>query len=188
MTDVMNQADEHMQAWETAPEVDELAVEGMPLPVEYELQECIVSDETLAEDALRHLDYWEGQLAAKQAHYDRERARIDRWFDRQKEKIGKRMEWHSHGLEVFMRTRKLKTCTLAHGTLRYRDGRPSITVDDEETFLMWAIQQETPDGDLYQEKRVPDKKKILAYIKTCGEIPPGCDHIIGPGRVTITTG
>ena len=152
MTDVMNQADEHMQAWETAPEVDELAVEGMPLPVEYELQECIVSDETLAEDALRHLDYWEGQLAAKQAHYDRERARIDRWFDRQKEKIGKRMEWHSHGLEVFMRTRKLKTCTL------------------------------------YQEKRVPDKKKILAYIKTCGEIPPGCDHTIGPGRVTITTG
>jgi hypothetical protein len=101
---------------------------------------------------------------------------IQRWLDREREKIGKRITWHEQGLRAFLWRSGQKTLRLIHGTLKRVAGREKIEVQDVDLFTPWA---ESDHPGLIRVKREPDKAACMKYVKATGEIPPGMDLVLG---------
>jgi hypothetical protein len=154
------------------------------IPYEQYAREPSITSEDLAEDSLTHLFYWRDRLEEKQAHAVRQLAKIKLWLSEQEDEIQKKIDWHEEGLRIFLANHGDQTQKLINGTIGKRAGSARVDITDEIEFFEWLKEQE---GQAHLRRIVatPDKKEIMTYIKTSGEIPPGTSHEVGPDTLSI---
>ena len=113
-----------------------------------------------------------------------EQDRIDAWLSKHERRIGKRIDWNKLALQELLWNSQRKTIDLPSGKLSRRKGRERIDVVLEETFLQGAMNGDHE--DLVSTTPSPDKKAITAYVKDCGEEPPGVELNISPDSFSVT--
>lgn len=137
-----------------------------------------------AERRLQALRYWQSELDRVRDLHAAEQDRIDAWLSKHERRIGKRIDWNKLALQEFLWNSQRKTIDLPSGKLSRRKGRERIDVVLEETFLQWAMNGDHE--DLVRTTTSPDKKAITAYVKDCGEEPPGVELNISPDSFSVT--
>ena len=137
-----------------------------------------------AEEHLRLLSYWRRERQERQAHAQLQAERIALWLERMLERIDRKVAWHERALQGYLYQTGKKSVRLVHGSIARRKGRERVEVTDEARFL------DTAPSDLIRQQvlRQPDKKAILAHIRSSGEIPHGIDLVRGDDTLHIDTG
>jgi len=106
---------------------------------------------------------------------DKEIQMIEAYRKKELERLDKKTDWISRGLENYIRNSGDKTIYLVHGTMKLRQGRDKIEIENEEEFMKIAKQH-----DLVRtkpSKDEPDLAAILAYVKKHGRIPTGIKFV-----------
>ena len=133
----------------------------------------VIEGQGQAEDHLKTLAYHHGELEAIKAHAAEQHAKIAGWEAHEIEKVQRRITWHQNGLQAFLWNTGLKTLNLIHGTLKRNAARESVIITDEDALRLWAASH--PQEVLRPVKPAPDKKAILALVKSTGELPDGVE-------------
>ena len=146
--------------------------------------ESAIENQSQAESHLQALAYHHGSLEAIQNHAAEQRAKIIAWETCETEKIQRRITWHQNGLQAFLWNTGLKTMNLIHGTLKRIAARESVVITDEDALRLWAASH--PQEVLRPVKPAPDKRAILALVKSTGEMPDGCEIEKGEDSFSVT--
>jgi hypothetical protein len=107
---------------------------------------------------------------------------ITSWKESELAKLQRKESWLSFQLKQFLHTLDIATCNLAHGTIRLRKSRDSVTVDVEK-FL--PIGKKLGLVRHIDAKDEPDLNAIRAYLKLNGNRPP-TGVILTPGQPTFS--
>lgn len=146
--------------------------------------EPAIESQGQAESHLQALAYHQGALDSIKAHATEQRAKVDAWELHESEKIARRVLWHRNGLQAFLWHTGLKTLSLIHGTLKRTAARESVVITDEDALRLWAASH--PQEVLRQVKPAPDKKAILALVKSTGELPDGVEIEKGEDSFSVS--
>jgi phage host-nuclease inhibitor protein Gam len=106
---------------------------------------------------------------------DKEIQMIEDYRKRELERLDKKISWIARGMENYIRNSGDKTIRFVHGTIRLRQGRDKVEIENVELFLPEARER----GLLRNipAKEEPDLVATLAHFKKTGEIVPGMKFI-----------
>ena len=115
---------------------------------------------------------------------------IGEWRDSIVAKHEKSIDHMTAGLQEFFsrlvaNDPKLKTKSFPNGVMKLRKQQPLLIIEDENKFF--SNLKNRANFTIHTEKVKPDKKKIMAHIKSTGEIPPGCRISIRNDKFSINT-
>jgi len=122
-------------------------------------------------------------LAEIDSHAAQEIERIEAWANEQREKIAKQTEWLEAGLLAYLKGTGKKTLKLVSGTLKWREGRERVVIEDEKEFIETA-------SDIFISRKTtvkPDRQALLLFIRETGGLPDGVDLARSPGTFTVHT-
>ena len=107
---------------------------------------------------------------------EREVQIINEWALNKNYALQVKIDWIEKKLEAFIRERKEKTISLAHGVLKFHKKPDKIEISDPELFLKHARPEMLT---IVPESVKPDLLKIKAYMKTRSSPPLGITIIEG---------
>ena len=115
---------------------------------------------------------------------------VGEWRDAIVAKHEKVIDHMTAGLQEFFsrlvaESPDLKTKSFPNGVMKLRKQQPLLIIEDEVKFF--SNLKNRANLTIHTEKVKPDKKKIMAQIKSTGEIPDGCRVMIRNDKFSINT-
>lgn len=140
--------------------------------------------------AARKLRKYRQQLAEVEALYAAEKARLDRWIEAERARIGADAQRFELSLTAWHRRRLMsgeagKTIRLPAATLKARQLQDRLEIHEPEVLVEWAEHNRLP--ALIRIKKEPARKPIADYVRDTGELPPGCELVPGELALSVVT-
>ena len=146
-----------------------------------------VIDIAAAEESLRKLRYWNGELASAEAHASAERFRVDSWLKDQRAAFDERISWHESLCRAYLDITGKKSVDLINGSIKKVEGRGSVVVLNLEEAIAWAKEQGKEELFIRRKEVVEvNKTEVQKYVKDGGEVPLGTDYVYGEDTYKVT--